>query len=235
MKLNILYEDQEIIIVVKPAGVPSQSDKSMAPDMVSYLKNEIYQRTGKTNPYLAIVHRLDRGVSGVMVFAKTKEAAAVLSKQIQENEMNKRYVAVVSAGLEPMPQGEFIKLRDYLVKDGRTNLSRVALVGEKDAKEAILEYRVVDTKPIKEGQASLIDVKLYTGRHHQIRLQLREHVAGIWGDTKYNAQFKQVRGWNNIALSSYCLKFKHPKTKKDMKFISFPSGYPFDMFESERL
>ncbi|MDO5292600.1 MAG: RluA family pseudouridine synthase [bacterium] len=227
MKLNILHEDNDIIVCEKPAGVPSQSDKSMALDMVSMIKTYLCEQNHTSNPYLGIVHRLDRPVGGVMVFAKTKQAAAELSRQLQSHEMNKRYYAIVSSSVPASEDGKQVLLEDYLVKDAKTNLSKVVNSNVKDAKQALLEYKVVGNVEVEKEQCSLIDVHLLTGRHHQIRVQLGEHLGGIWGDTKYNARFKDRRGWTKIALYSYYLTFKHPKLKKTVEFTCKPTAFPF--------
>lgn len=230
MRLNILFEDKDILVCEKPAGVPSQSDKTMDEDMVSLLKNYLYETYQVTNPYLGLVHRLDRPVGGIMVFAKNKQAAAELSKQIQQSEVNKRYLAIVTEGLPVEEQRESIRLEDYLVKDGRTNLSRVVQKTVKDAKKALLEYRVLEVQEIQQLACSLLEVHLLTGRHHQIRVQLSSHFEGLWGDTKYNKRFMNRRGWSNIALYSYYLEFKHPMTKKRMEFQCLPSRGPFNEY-----
>lgn len=227
MKLNILHEDSDLIVCEKPAGVPSQSDRSMAVDMVSQIKNYLFQSTGESNAYVGIVHRLDRPVGGIMVFAKTKQAAADLSRQLQTHEMNKRYYAIVSDVLPLSKNEESILLRDYLVRDGKTNLSAVTKADVKDAKEAKLEYRVVEHVEVENEKCSLIDVNLLTGRHHQIRVQTAAHLGGIWGDTKYNEKFKNRRGWTKIALYSYYLTFKHPRLKKTVEFTCKPKEFPF--------
>ncbi|MDO5520564.1 MAG: RluA family pseudouridine synthase [bacterium] len=227
MKLNILHEDNDIIVCEKPAGVPSQSDRSMSLDMVSMIKTYLCEKNHTSNPYLGIVHRLDRPVGGVMVFAKTKQAAAELSRQLQSHEMNKRYYAIVSSKVLPSEDGKPVTLEDYLVKDAKTNLSKVVTSNVKDAKQALLEYMVVRNVEVEKEECSLIDVHLLTGRHHQIRVQLGEHLGGIWGDTKYNPKFKDKRGWTKIALYSYYLTFKHPKLKKTVEFTCKPTEFPF--------
>ncbi len=227
MKLNILHEDAQIIVCEKPAGVPSQSDRSMAIDMVSMIKNYLYEKEKVQNPYLGIVHRLDRPVGGVMVFAKTKQAAADLSRQLQTHEMNKRYYAIVNEELPLNENDEPITLKDFLLRDGKTNISKVVDRKTKDAKEAVLEYTVVEHREVEGEKCSLIDVHLLTGRHHQIRVQTAAHLGGIWGDTKYNEKFKNRRGWSKIALYSYYLTFKHPGLKKTVEFTCKPTEFPF--------
>ena len=224
--VKILYEDKDIIVVVKPPGMPSQGDRSSTLDMVSYLKN-YYGRDGNRNQYIAVVHRLDRPVGGVMVYAKSPEAAKRLSAQIQNRDISKYYKAVLTGQLSA-PEG---CLENYLRKDMRLNLSQIVNEGDAQAKLARLNYRVECTVE-REGQSySLVDVELLTGRHHQIRVQMAGAGAGIYGDTKYNPQFQNVRGWFPIGLFSYKLSFEHPINKKRMTFEEIPQSEPFDFFE----
>lgn len=225
MSLNIIYEDKELIVCEKPAGVSSQGDRSMAVDMISKLKTYLYEKEGMANPYIAGVHRLDRPVGGVMVFAKNKNAAADLSRQIRDHETNKRYYAIVQ-GMLPLTE-EAVRVEDYLLQDPKTNTSKVVKQGTKDAKEAVLLYTPVRHVVIEGETCTVLDVQLLTGRHHQIRVQLGEHFGGIWGDTKYNDNFKKKRGFFKIALYSYFLSFTHPKTKKAVSFEQEPTAFPF--------
>lgn len=227
-KLNILFEDEHILVCEKPVGVPSQSDKTGDMDMVNRLKNYLYEKDwNKTNPYISVIHRLDRPVGGIMVFAKSPLAAKNLSEQIQKKEMNKKYLAVLTADLTKELGREKELVIDYLVKDGRTNLSRISSEKDKNAKKAQLYYKVLRVRE----ELSLVEIELITGRHHQIRVQMSNHGTGLWGDTKYNPLFQQQKGWINLALFAYHLEFLHPKTKKIMKFELLPSGEPFDQFE----
>ena len=188
MKLQILYEDMHILVCVKPSGVPSQSDKTADFDMVNRLKNYLYEKGDcKGQPYIGVVHRLDRPVSGIMVFAKTPFSASELSKQIQQKQFCKKYLAVVTSDLSNKLGEDKELLTDYLVKNGRTNLSSITTEKDKNGKKAQLYYNV---KSVKEN-LSLVEVELLTGRHHQIRVQLKEHIGGIWGDTKYNIDARE--------------------------------------------
>ena len=240
MKLQILYEDSQILVCIKPSGVPSQSDKTADFDMVNRLKNYLYEKGDcKGQPYIGVVHRLDRPVSGIMVFAKTPFAGGELSKQIQKKQFCKKYLAVVTADLSDKIGKEKELLTDYLVKNGRTNLSSITTEKDKNGKKAQLYYTV---KNVKEN-LSLVELELLTGRHHQIRVQLKEHIGGIWGDTKYNAEAENMcinsnenvdnavilekRVWKEIALFAYHLEFLHPKTKKKMVFEQMPEKEPF--------
>lgn len=237
MKINILYEDNYIIVCEKPVGVPSQSDKTADFDMVNRLKNYIHETTNVSGePYVGIVHRLDRPVGGVMVFAKTPFAAKALSEQIRLGNVNKKYLAVVNADLSKKVGKEYT-LTDYLVKDGRTNLSKVTNKKDVNGKKAELTYKIIETAECKTKnndeimKVSLVDVNLITGRHHQIRVQMSNAKLGLWGDTKYNPIYKEFKGWINVALYSYQLSFNHPKTNKIMEFNHYPTEEPFSEFD----
>lgn len=245
-KPEILFEDNHIIVCVKPAGTPAQPDRTGAFDLTSQLLNHLAESSknsagakggnarNQQPPYLAVVHRLDRPVGGVMVFAKTKQAAAGLSRQVQEHQMTKRYFCVLTGW-----QGEMTKEEDenaaqlwnpqvdYMVVDKRTNLSQVATAGAKDAQKAELRWRALETK---EEAGCLVEVELLTGRHHQIRLQMTQVAEGLWGDTKYNPAFAGKKGWFDLALFSHELAFTHPITGKKMHFEAVPEGSVFGQF-----
>ncbi len=221
MNLQILFEDNDIIVCYKPSGVPTQTAKMGAQDMESMLKNHIYRNQKEKNPpYIAVVHRLDQPVEGLLVFAKTPAAAKELSKEVQRGEGFGKYYKAVLCGIPKEMSG---KLEDYLVKDGKTNTSRVCEASEKDAKKAILNYEVLQVKDDK----CLVQVKLDTGRHHQIRVQMANMGCPILGDTKYGIQSTQKGVWQQIALCAYRLEFVHPKTKKKMSFEVEPKGAGF--------
>lgn len=229
MKVNILYEDKDIIVCVKPFGMPAQGDKSRDTDLLSYLKNHIFEEEEMDEePYLAMVHRLDRPVGGIMVFAKTQEAAADLSDQVQDGTMVKFYQAIVTGEL-PEEVGEMV---DYLVKDGKTNTAKAVQKGTKGAKKAQLEYEVLDVFETDDGILSYILIELLTGRHHQIRVQMASRGAGIYGDTKYNPKFaKTKKKYQQIALFATRLEFEHPETGEHMVFKTEPEGDVFDVIE----
>ncbi|BCN28763.1 RluA family pseudouridine synthase [Anaeromicropila herbilytica] len=237
MKINILYEDNYIIVCEKPVGIPSQSDKTSDYDMVNRLKNYIHETTDVNGePYIGIVHRLDRPVGGIMVFAKTPFAAKSLSEQIRLDKVHKKYLAVVTADLSKKVGKEY-SLTDFLVKDGRTNLSKVTSKRDANGKKAELTYKILETAECKTQKdeeemmkASLVEVTLITGRHHQIRVQMSNAKLGLWGDTKYNPKYKDYKGWINVALYSYQLRFTHPKTGKEMEFQKYPLENPFCNF-----
>lgn len=221
MNFKILYEDDHIIVCYKPAGIPTQTAKLGTPDMVSLLKNHL------KGGYVAVIHRLDQPVEGILVFAKTPQAAKELNKQLQSDDFGKYYKAV----LWGIPKEEKATLEDYLVKDGKTNTSRVGSAGEKDAKKAVLSYEVVATGKDFDRDVSLVKVKLGTGRHHQIRVQMANMGCSIWGDSKYNASMIQDRRFRHIALCAYKLEFVHPKTKKKMEFEIMPEGEGFQLLQ----
>lgn len=230
MDVRIIYEDQEIIVVIKPAGMPSQSDRGMTMDMVSYLKNYLVPSVSG-EPYIGVIHRLDRPVGGVMVYAKTPQAAKILSGQLQKKQIGKKYMAVLTGKL-PNEEGT---LKDWIETDKRTNVSKIVSKPSKAAKEAALNYRVIGTAE-HEGQVySLTDIELITGRHHQIRVQTAGAGAGIYGDTKYNPAFQGKKGWFDLGLFSYYLAFKHPKTGRPLTFKEKPSGGAFEWFKDGSL
>ena len=224
MNFKILYEDSQIIVCYKPAGIPTQTAKLGTPDMVSLLKNHL------KGGYVAVIHRLDQPVEGVLVFAKTPAAAKELNKQLQSDDFGKYYKAV----LWGIPKEEKATLEDYLVKDGKTNTSRVGESTEKDAKKAVLSYEVIGTGKDVDKEISVVKVKLGTGRHHQIRVQMANMGCPIWGDSKYNTSMMQDRRFRHIALCAYRLELAHPKTKKKMEFEIEPQGEGFQMFSCSK-
>ncbi len=229
MKVEILHEDADIIVCVKPYGMPAQGDKSRDTDLLSFLKNHIFEEEElEEEPYLAMVHRLDRPVGGIMVFAKNQRAAARLSDQVQDGTMVKFYQAILTGEL-PDESG---MLEDYLVKDGKTNTSKIVKKGTKGAKRARLEYEVLDVFETDQGVLSYVLIDLITGRHHQIRVQMAGRGAGIYGDTKYNPLFaKTKKKYQQIALFATRLEFEHPVTGEHMIFKCEPEGDAFEVIE----
>lgn len=220
--LEILYEDSHIIVCVKPHGIATQSRKTGSPDMVNLLKNHIH-KISPTNgePYLAVIHRLDQPVTGILVFAKTPFAARELSRQLNAQGFGKYYRALVE-GRPQTPEGI---LEHYLAKDPRANLSRVCRPETRGAKLAKLRYSTVpDSHRYFSGEykslpnATELEIKLETGRHHQIRLQFAHIGCPIIGDTKYNPNCISSPLWRNICLCAYRLDFYHPKTHKLLRF-----------------
>lgn len=212
-QLKILYEDNHIIVVEKPPNIPSQGDKTGDEDMLTIIKKYIKEKYNKPgNVYLGLVHRLDRPVGGVMVFAKTSKAAARLSEQVRNKTFKKEYLVIVDGKLEK-PKGT---LENYLLKNERNNLSKVVKEGTKNAKYAKLDYEVL--KYNEEIDLSVLKVLLHTGRHHQIRVQLANIGHSICGDQKYGTR---GRG-KQICLWAYKLTIEHPITKEKMEFKAVP-------------
>lgn len=231
MKLDILYEDEYMLACVKPYGVPSQGDKSNDEDMITLIKNYLFDNSDNDEePYVAAIHRLDRPVGGVMIFAKTPEAAAKLSDMVSDGKITKYYQAILTGEL-PDFQGE---LTDYIVSDTKSNTARIAKKGDKKAKKAKLNYEVLDVFETDEGVFSYVLIELITGRHHQIRVQMASRGCGIWGDTKYNPLFsKTKRKYKQIGLYSSRMELEHPFTGKKLVFKSEPEGEAFDVIEMD--
>lgn len=208
MDFQIIYEDESLIVCRKPAGVAVQTKKLGQADMESLLKN--YRADKGEPPYIGVVHRLDQPVEGVMVFAKTKETAAALSRQIAAKLADKCYYAVV----EGMSEKQRKTLVDYLVRDGRTNTSSVVMRGTPEAKRAELSYEVAE----QDGKRAVLRIRLETGRHHQIRVQLAHAGLPIVGDRKYNFKENIAPSGGGLMLCSYKIGFKHPKTHKNLVF-----------------
>lgn len=219
-KINVLYEDNHLLVVEKPVNVPVCEDNSLDMDFLNLLKLYIKNKYNKPgNVYLGLVHRLDRPVGGVMVFAKTSKAASRLSEQVRSNKLEKKYYAVVEGKI--IENGNLI---DYLVKDHKRNMS---FVTNKDkGKLAKLSYKVIGYDRIKNF--SLIDIKLETGRSHQIRVQFSSRGFPLVGDAKYNVNFNRKV---DVALFSYKLSFYHPITKERLSFeLDMQKKYPFNLF-----
>lgn len=211
--MKVIYEDNHIIVVEKKPNIPSQADKTGDIDMLTLVKDYIKKKYNKPgNVYLGLVHRLDRPVGGVMVFAKTSKAASRLSDQVRQKAFKKEYLAVVDGKIED----KVGTLEDYLYKDERNNISKVVSENKKNAKFAKLDYEVLKYNKAKD--LSLVRVNLHTGRHHQIRVQLSNFGHSIFGDQKYGTRGKGKQ----IALWSYLLIIEHPITKEKMTFKDLP-------------
>ncbi|MGE5614663.1 MAG: RluA family pseudouridine synthase [Bacillota bacterium] len=231
-KPEIIYEDNHIIVVEKPPNLLTQGDRTGDENLLDILKEDLKVRYNKPgNVYLGLVHRLDRPVGGVMVFAKTSKAASRLSGQIREGKFGKSYIAVVH-GTPRQPSGT---LEHYLVKDDRTNTVKVvgpqeragiktASVPDK-AKKASLDYMVKETRE----NLSLVRIKLHTGRPHQIRVQLAATGNPLYGDQKYGADLNKPG--MQLALWSAEISFTHPVSKEPVLFVSIPPDkYPWNLF-----
>lgn len=219
MNINILYEDEEVIVCEKPAGVAAQTKRLGQADMESLLKN---YRAGKgEQPYIGVVHRLDQPVRGVMVFAKTKEAAADLSRQVQTKMADKFYYAVTDG----VPEQKKGTLEDYLLRDGKTNTSKVVSKSTEGAKSARLDYEVT----AQNKTNAILRIRLDTGRHHQIRVQLANAGIPIVGDAKYNFKETMTRSGNGLLLCSYKIGFKHPIHHHQYRPCNFRFQVPSQM------
>ena len=211
--LEILFEDNHVIVVVKPANIPSQEDKTGDKDMLTLIKEYIKDKYNKPgNVYLGLVHRLDRPVGGVMVFAKTSKAASRLSEEVRSKSMQKHYLAIVNGKMEK----EKDTLVDYLWKDEKKNTSYVVKEGKKNSKMAELDYEVL--KYDEKEDLSLVKIDLHTGRHHQIRVQFSSRMHALYGDNKYHGR----GAGTGICLWAYKLSFKHPVSKEEMSFEKYP-------------
>lgn len=211
--LKIIYEDNHIIVVEKIPNIPSQGDKTGDIDMLEIIKKYIKEKYNKPgNVYLGLVHRLDRPVGGVMLFAKTSKAASRLSEEVRSRQLKKEYLVVVDGKFEKNKD----TLEDYLLKNQQKNISKVVKEGTKNSKIAKLDYETL--KYNSEIDLSVLKVLLHTGRHHQIRVQLSSRGHSIYGDQKYGTR---GRG-KQIALWAYKITIIHPITKKEMTFTSIP-------------
>ena len=213
VKIEEIYEDNHIIVVEKPANIPSQGDKTGDLDMLTIIKAYLKEKYNKPgNVYLGLVHRLDRPVGGVMVFAKTSKAAARLSEQVREKVFKKKYLVIVNGKFEEKKG----TLKDYLLKNERLNKSRVVEEGTKNSKYAELDYEVL--KYDKEQNLSLLKINLHTGRHHQIRVQLSSRDHSIYGDAKYNGRGSA----RQLYLWAYELTIQNVISKEEMTFTAIP-------------
>ena len=206
-KLNILYEDNHIIVVEKMPNILSQSDITKDIDLLTMVKSYIKEKYNKPgNVYLGLVHRLDRPVGGLMVFAKTSKAAKRLSEQIKNKEFSKYYLAITN---------NIIKKDSGVFKDKLLKLDNGNTIVSDDGKESILEYNVLDRKDNK----TLVKINLLTGRHHQIRVQFSSRGYPLVGDQRYGKQDKK-----QICLYAYKICFNHPTTKKRLEFSKLPDN-----------
>lgn len=223
--IPILYEDNHLLIVVKPPNMPTQADDSLDLDLLSTLKEDIkvrFQKPGSV--YLGLVHRLDRPVGGIMVFAKTSKAASRLSDSVRNRTFDKRYLAIVHG----KPQKEQGTLVHYLVKDPQTNMVTTVAKNQPSAKEAVLEYETIGyDQAVSHHGLSLLSVQLHTGRAHQIRVQFAAIGCPLYGDQRYGVKFN--KSGQQIALWSTQLSFEHPTLKTQVSYSSLPPihSYPW--------
>ncbi|MBE6157949.1 MAG: RluA family pseudouridine synthase [Firmicutes bacterium] len=206
-KLNVLYEDNHIIVVEKLPNILSQADNTGDKDLLTMVKEYIKEKYNKPgNVYLGLVHRLDRPVGGIMVFARTSKAASRLSEEIRSHKFKKTYLAIVN-GIIKKDSDRFVDKLER-ISNGNTIVSG-------NGKESILEYKVLDRN--YEQNKTLVEIKLETGRHHQIRVQFASRGYPLAGDQRYGSMDK-----TQIALYAYKLEFVHPTTKENMYFEKFP-------------
>ena len=215
--INIIYEDNHLLVVEKPINIPTQEDNTKDKDLLTILKEYIKEKYNKPgNVYLGLVHRLDRPVGGIMVFARTSKAASRLSEQVRNKTFKKTYNAVVIGNINK--EG---KLKDYLLKDEKKNIVKV----DKNGKEAILNFKKLDFK----NNMSLVEINLETGRSHQIRVQMSHYGYPLFGDQKYN---KTSKTGEQIALFAKKIEFIHPTTNELLTFeLDLPNRYPFTIFK----
>lgn len=244
MQTKILYEDKDILVVHKPAGIAVQSARIGQADVASELKNHLAaedgekgQRAAGKAPYLGVIHRLDQPVEGVLVFGKNQKAAAELSRQLKGADFCKEYLAVVCG----KPQAEKEELVDYLLKeDGRAVVyteqeADKSLKEEAGAKKAVLHFELLCCKETESGKVSLLRVWIETGRFHQIRAQLSHAGFPILGDSKYGSEesikLSNMLGVRNTALCAERLGFMHPVSKKKMEYTVSPANPAFAVFK----
>ncbi len=215
--INVIYEDNHLLVVEKPINIPTQEDNTKDKDLLTILKEYIKEKYNKPgNVYLGLVHRLDRPVGGIMVFARTSKAASRLSEQVRNKTFKKTYNAVVIGNIENTG-----KLKDYLLKDEKRNIVKV----DEKGKEAILNFKKLNFK----DNMSLVEINLETGRSHQIRVQMSHHGYPLFGDQKYN---KNAKVGEQIALFAKKIEFVHPTTNELLTFeLDLPNRYPFIIFK----
>ena len=218
---DILYEDNHVIVAVKPPNMLSQADHTGDTDILTWLKESVRIRYNKPGAvYLGLVHRLDRPVGGLMVFARTSKAANRLSAQMREHALGREYLCIVTGEVE-----DDFTLVDYLIKDERLNRVTVCDSDVKGAQEAVLHGHCIRRS---QGLA-LCSIRLETGRNHQIRVQMSHIGAPLWGDNRYG---NGIPG-QQIALWGYKLTFEHPTTHQLMTFMYLPSGGVWTVFAQE--
>lgn len=215
---SVIYEDNHLLVVEKKPNVLVQADDTNDLDLLTILKKYLKDKYNKPgNVYLGLVHRLDRPVGGIMVFAKTSKAASRLSEQVRNHQIKKEYMAVLCGKAK---EGDTLK--DYLLKDEKTNIVKVDASG----KYAELDYKLLEYC----DNLSLVKIDLKTGRSHQIRVQFSSRNLALWGDQKYN---KEVEVGQQIALYATSLSFYHPTTKELLTFkIDVPDSYPWSLFKA---
>lgn len=214
LKYKILYEDKDVFVLYKPPGLAVQSARPSVPDVMSQLANDLRER-GIKAPQLRLINRLDQPVEGIFLVAGNEQAAADLNRQVQDHILMEKWYQALVCGKLSEKEGSLV---DYLVKDGRTNTSRVVPKETRDAKRSELRYRVIQ----EWEDRSLLEIRLLTGRHHQIRVQLAHAGVPIVGDRKYG-KAEPGSAPERLALCSFKTTFVHPRTKKSMCFQVEPT------------
>lgn len=245
MNTEIIYEDEAIMIIRKPAGLAVQTARLGQADCVSELKNYLHEsQRAKGEPYLGIVHRLDQPVEGLLVFAKTRAAAAVLSAQLTEHSLHKSYEAAAydartqgrqeeteekdSDSLIDTRDGNWRFLKDFMIRDDKNGCARIG--SGQQAKEARLRFRITG----RNGEFVRVEVELETGRFHQIRAQMSYHGFPLLGDQKYGTTESKLlssrHGIRNTALCAYRLELEHPVTGRREAWECKPQNPAFQLF-----
>lgn len=216
---EILYEDNHVLVAVKPPNMLSQADQTRDTDILTWLKEDIRVRYGKPGRvYLGLVHRLDRPVGGLMVFARTSKAASRLSAQMREHKLGREYLCIVQGN----PDSSF-QLVDYLYKNERLNTVTVCGADVRGAQVAVLHGKVL----ARRQDTALCAIRLETGRNHQIRVQMSHAGWPLWGDNRYG---RGIPG-QQIALWGYRLSFEHPTTREVLTFMNLPYGGPWGAYQ----
>lgn len=248
MRTQILFEDSDILVIRKPAGIATQAARIGQMDVVSELKNYLAAQSRKKgqpvkSPYLGVIHRLDQPVEGVLVFGKTHRTSAALQDQLKDKTLHKRYLAAV-CGKPSLPEN---RLTDYLIKEG--SMAKITASARGGAKKAVLQYTLLDTCNVEIGarhdtveawgapvEVSLLDISLLTGRFHQIRAQLSHMGCPLLGDQKYGTEVSglissslQISG---TALCAYHLDFTHPDNGREMEYNVSPENKAFTLFRN---
>lgn len=218
---EIVYKSKSLLVIYKPSGIPSQPDPSGDTDAMTLAGEALAVLSEPSELYL--VHRLDRVVSGLMVFARNKKSAAALSALASGEGMGKTYLAVVEGEIS---DGE---MRDYLYKDARLGKAFVVDRARAGVKEAVLKAETLDTVTVEGGVRSLVKIRLHTGRFHQIRVQLASRGAPIVGDGKYGSRDKGAR---MPALAAVSLSFSLAKEKIKVKKLPSTEEYPWNLFSN---
>ena len=221
-EIKVIFEDNHLLVVEKPPNMLSQGDDTGDADLLTILKEDLKRRYNKPGEaFLGLVHRLDRPVGGVMVFGKTSKSASRLSEQIRNGSFKKTYLAVIDG----IPKEQSGTLEHYLEKDEKSNTVSVVSPQSGKGKKALLDYKVLESRE----SLSLVEIKLHTGRSHQIRVQFSALGHPLWGDRKYGTA--DVTNEQQIALWSVGIQLVHPTLKQEMKFeVRPPEIYPWSMF-----